>query len=139
MFNVLSGLKLGRARTVTSWEQVLTTFAAREWNTVPIREGRMAFTVLEEGDRRIGRMLALVMLENGRAPEVAMSSGTTLLTIRGKLTVMENGREVVMEPWDLVHLPGSRQAFFTHELYLGMWAFPDGNILLRMIEACGRR
>lgn len=139
MINVLSGLKLGRGRTAASWEEVLRTFQPREWSMVPTKKpGRMAFTVVE-GDREQGRMLALVMMQDTASPSVFMPTGSMLLTIRGKLHVMEQGREVLMDAWDLVHLDNAlRQEPWCEGLYLGLWGFPAGNPLLRMVEAGAR-
>lgn len=138
MINVLSGLKLGKGRTATTWEEVLQTFQPREWSMIPTKQGRMAFAVVE-GDLENGRMLALVMMQDTVSPSVFMPTGSMLFTIRGKLHVVEQGREVLMEAWDLVHLDNAlRQEPWCEGLYLGLWGFPAGNPLLRMVQTGAR-
>lgn len=135
MLNALSGLKLGRARNVRTWEQVVELYTGREWVMVTsVTTGRMAYAPLEV-DQDTGRIMALVMLENTSAPAVFFPTGSLLFTISGRLVMEESGAEATMDAWDLVHLDNARsQRPRCKGLYLGVWAFPHGNPLLQMIR-----
>lgn len=138
MLNVLADLRLSQSRTASTWLEVQRIFHRLEWVRIPRPEERhMAYSVLESDGGKVrpcGRMLALVMMQDTYAPELAWPSGSAIFGIRGNLTIVEDGEEKLMEPWSLAFLGGSRQVPSCAGLYLGLWGFPQDRILEQMLE-----
>lgn len=81
MLTIWDDLQLDRARQLRSWEEIVKLYSPRGWQGIKTSTGRMSFSQLQSDHHHphpIGRMLALVAMENAQAPEESWPSGSLI-------------------------------------------------------------
>lgn len=139
MLSLFGDLELERARQLRSWTEVMKLYPG-QWVPIPRDKGRMSFSVLESDQRSsrpIGRCLALVAMEDARAPEEAWASGSLIFGIHGFLNGVNDGSGM-MGPGEIAYLGGTRHAPFAEGLYVGLWGIPEGDLLQKMADRNSR-